>query len=221
MIKENQRALNQINGLTDALILFPCMAFAYFIRFDLFHGIPGHVGLSYYMTTILCMAPLFWLMYGLMGLYDSFRSKNFLREFSLLLRSNVILFGVLLLTACFGSGYVYTLFNNTFHPALYALFALVGVAWASINVNSLPMVVEMCKGSDVGKFTGYYYTASMAAQTITPIVAGWLLKHVSYSVLFLYSAIFVGLAFFTMLMVRHGDVKVEAKRGLEAFDVDD
>ena len=62
MIKENQRALNQINGLTDALILFPCMAFAYFIRFDLFHGIPGHVGLSYYMTTILCMAPLFWLI---------------------------------------------------------------------------------------------------------------------------------------------------------------
>ena len=65
------------------------------------------------------------------------------------------------------------------------------------------------------------HTASMAAQTVTPIVAGWLLKHVSYSVLFLYSAIFVGLAFFTMLMVRHGDVKVEAKRGLEAFDVDD
>ena len=136
-------------------------------------------------------------------------------------RMPFILFGVLLLTACFGSGYVYTLFNNTFHPALYALFALVGVAWASINVNSLPMVVEMCRGSDVGKFTGYYYTASMAAQTITPIVAGWLLKHVSYSVLFLYSAIFVALAFFTMLMVRHGDVKVEAKRGLEAFDVDD
>ena len=136
-------------------------------------------------------------------------------------RRRTILFGVLLLTACFGSGYVYTLSNNTFHPALYALFALVGVAWASINVNSLPMVVEMCKGSDVGKFTGYYYTASMAAQTVTPIVAGWLLKHVSYSVLFLYSAIFVALAFFTMLMVRHGDVKVEAKRGLEAFDVDD
>ena len=136
-------------------------------------------------------------------------------------RRRTILFGVLLLTACFGSGYVYTLSNNTFHPALYALFALVGVAWASINVNSLPMVVEMCKGSDVGKFTGYYYTASMAAQTVTPIVAGWLLKNVSYSVLFLYSAIFVALAFFTMLMVRHGDVKVEAKRGLEAFDVDD
>ena len=136
-------------------------------------------------------------------------------------RRRTILFGVVLLTACFAAGYFYTLFSSRFHPALYALFTLVGVAWASINVNSLPMVVEMCRGSDVGKFTGYYYTASMAAQTITPIVAGYLLKHVSYSVLFLYSAIFVGLAFFTMLMVRHGDVKVEAKRGLEAFDVDD
>ena len=133
-------------------------------------------------------------------------------------RRRTILFGVLLLTACFGSGYVYTLFNNTFHPALYALFALVGVAWASINVNSLPMVVEMCRGSDVGKFTGYYYTASMAAQTITPIVAGWLLKHVSYSVLFLYSAIFVALAFFTMLMVKHGDSKPEAKVGIEVLE---
>ena len=136
-------------------------------------------------------------------------------------RRRTILFGVVLLTACFAAGYFYTLFSSRFHPALYALFTLVGVAWASINVNSLPMVVEMCRGSDIGKFTGYYYTASMAAQTVTPIVAGWLLKHVSYSVLFLYAAIFVALAFFTMLMVRHGDARAEAKVGLEAFDVED
>ena len=107
------------------------------------------------------------------------------------------------------------------HPALYALFALVGVAWASINVNSLPMVVEMCRGSDVGKFTGYYYTASMAAQTITPIVAGWLLEHVDYKTLFPYAAIFVFASFVTMGFVKHGDNKVEAKKGLDAFDVDD
>ena len=111
--------------------------------------------------------------------------------------------------------------SDSFSPVLYGLFVLVGMAWAAINVNSLPMVVEMCSGSEVGKFTGLYYTFSMSAQIMTPIVAGWLLKHVSYSVLFLYSAVFVALAFFTMLMVRHGDVKVEAKRGLEAFDVDD
>lgn len=71
-----------------------------------------------------------------------------------------------------------------FSPVLYVLFLLVGLAWASINVNSLPMVVEMCKGSEVGKFTGLYYTFSMSAQIITPIVAGWLLRNVSYRALF-------------------------------------
>ena len=43
MIKENQKTLNQINGLTDVLILFPCMALAYFIRFHIFNGEPGHI----------------------------------------------------------------------------------------------------------------------------------------------------------------------------------
>ncbi|HJC13229.1 MAG TPA: undecaprenyl-phosphate glucose phosphotransferase [Candidatus Agathobaculum intestinigallinarum] len=96
MIKENQRALNQINGLTDALILFPCMALAYFIRFSVLQGEPGHISLSYYMVATLCVTPLFWFLYSLMGLYDSFRSKNFLTEFSLLLRCNLILFGLML-----------------------------------------------------------------------------------------------------------------------------
>ena len=96
MIKENQRALNQINGLTDALILFPCMALAYFIRFYVLQGEPGHISLSYYMVATLCVTPLFWFLYSLMGLYDSFRSKNFLTEFSLLLRCNLILFGLML-----------------------------------------------------------------------------------------------------------------------------
>ena len=136
-------------------------------------------------------------------------------------RRKTIRFGTLLLASSFFAAFLYTMLSDSFSPVLYGLFVLVGMAWAAINVNSLPMVVEMCSGSEVGKFTGLYYTFSMSAQIMTPIVAGWLLKHVSYSVLFLYSAIFVGLAFFTMLMVRHGDVKVEAKRGLEAFDVDD
>ncbi|MFR3786176.1 MAG: undecaprenyl-phosphate glucose phosphotransferase [Agathobaculum desmolans] len=96
LIKENQRALNQINGLTDAALLFPCMALAYYIRFFIFHGEPGHISLSYYMFAAFCMIPLFWLLYGLFGLYDSFRSKQFMTEFSLLLRCNVILFGLML-----------------------------------------------------------------------------------------------------------------------------
>lgn len=136
-------------------------------------------------------------------------------------RRRTILFGVLLLASSFAAGFVYTLFADSFHPLLYIIFILVGIAWAAINVNSLPMVVEMCKGSDVGKFTGLYYTFSMSAQIATPIIAGYLLENVSYKVLFLYSAVFVFLAFITMLFVRHGDTRIEAKRGLEAFDVED
>ena len=100
-------------------------------------------------------------------------------------------------------------------------FILVGVAWAAINVNSLPMVVEMCKGSDIGKFTGLYYTFSMSAQIVTPIIAGYLLENINYKILFLYSALTVFVAFITMLFVRHGDNKIVAKKGIEAFDVED
>ncbi|MBR0445695.1 MAG: MFS transporter [Oscillospiraceae bacterium] len=102
-----------------------------------------------------------------------------------------------------------------------AMFVLAGVAWATINVNSFPMVVEMCSGSDVGKYTGYYYTASMAAQSLTPYFSGLFMKHVAMTTLFPYAAIFVALAFVTMILVRHGDTKVEAKKGLEALDIDD
>lgn len=136
-------------------------------------------------------------------------------------RRKTIRFGTLLLAGCFGAAFLYTLFAKQFSPLLYLLFILVGVAWASINVNSLPMVVEMCKGSDTGKFTGLYYTFSMAAQIATPIAVGGLLRNVSYQVLFPYAAIFAAASFITMGMVRHGDNRVETKTGLEAFDVGD
>ena len=136
-------------------------------------------------------------------------------------RRKTICFGTLLLSASFFAAFGYTLMSDSFSPVLYVLFVLVGLAWAAINVNSLPMVVEMCSGSEVGKFTGLYYTFSMSAQIMTPIVAGWLLENVSYRTLFPYAAIFVFASFITMNFVRHGDNKVEAKKGLEAFDVDD
>ena len=136
-------------------------------------------------------------------------------------RRNTIRFGTLLLSGSFAAAFGYTLLSDQFSPVLYALFVLVGMAWACINVNSLPMVVEMCQGSQVGKFTGLYYTFSMSAQIMTPIVAGWLLENVSYKALFPYAALFVFASFLTMGAVRHGDNKVEAKKGLEAFDIDD
>lgn len=126
MIKENQRTLNQINGLTDVVILFPCMILAYFIRFTLFHGMPGHIGLSYYLMAVLCVSPLFWLLYGLMGLYDSFRAKNFLQEFSLLLRSNTIIFGILL---------AFFFAFKQFHLSRWTLFVFFALATIAVAVK--------------------------------------------------------------------------------------
>ena len=136
-------------------------------------------------------------------------------------RRRTIRFGTILLSASFFAAFIYTLLSDRFSPVLYVLFVLVGLAWAAINVNSLPMVVEMCKGSEVGKFTGLYYTFSMSAQIATPIIAGFLLRNVGYKTLFPYAAIFVAASCVTMSFVRHGDNKVEAKKGLEAFDVED
>ncbi len=136
-------------------------------------------------------------------------------------RKKTIMGGIVLMIAAFAMAFIYTLLSDQFSPILYVLFVMIGVGWAAINVNSLPMVVEMCKGSDIGKFTGTYYTFSMAAQIVTPIVAGWLMNHVSYSTLFPYSLVFITAAFLTMSMVKHGDSEVTVKKGLEAFDVDD
>ena len=137
-------------------------------------------------------------------------------------RKRTIMAGIILLAACFGLGYFLTTAYSSINLIMFIVFALVGLAWAAINVNSLPMVVEMCRGSDIGKFTGYYYTFSMVAQVVTPIVAGSLMRHVSYTVLFPYAALFVALSFVTMIFVKHGDNKPEARRGLDAFeDLDD
>ena len=137
-------------------------------------------------------------------------------------RKRTIMAGIILLAACFGLGYFLTTAYSSINLIMFIVFALVGLAWAAINVNSLPMVVEMCKGSDIGKFTGYYYTFSMIAQVVTPIVAGSLMRHIDYTILFPYSALFVALSFVTMIFVKHGDNKPTAKTGLGAFeDMDD
>lgn len=122
------------------------------------------------------------------------------------------------MTAC----YLMAALLSNYHPVIQAGFALIGVGWAAISVNSLPMVVEMSKDSDLGKFTGLYYTFSMTAQIVTPILSGILLEHISYRILFPYAVFFSALAFATMSMVKHGDNKPAAKKELlEHFDVED
>lgn len=135
-------------------------------------------------------------------------------------RKKTVLLGVALMTAC----YAVAIAIRVQTPIMYAIFGLVGIGWAAINVNSYPMVVEMSRGSDVGKYTGLYYTFSMAAQITTPLLSGLLIDKlgIGYSVLFPYAVLFSALSFLTMSFVRHGDVKPQKNASLlENLDVED
>jgi MFS family permease len=133
-------------------------------------------------------------------------------------RKKSIIAGIVLMSLSYFAGF---LFIN-YSPAINIVFAFTGIGWAAINVNSYPMVVEMSKSSDVGKYTGLYYTFSMSAQIFTPILSGFLLENVSYRTLFPYSVLFSLLSLLTMLQVKHGDSKPPSKKSaLEHFDVED
>ena len=138
-------------------------------------------------------------------------------------RKKMILGGVVIL----GISFFFASFLSADSPDLVKqllmplLFALAGIGWATINVNSYPMVVELSRGSNVGKYTGFYYTASMSAQVVTPILSGVFLD-MNFRTLFPYATVFVALAFITMLFVRHGDAKPDAKQvALDAMGGDD
>lgn len=99
-------------------------------------------------------------------------------------------------------------------------FVIIGFGYACVIVNTFPIIWEMSKGSDIGKYTGYYYTASMAAQIVTPMLAGFLIEKVfkSYAVLFPYALCAMGISFLMLLNVKHGDSKpVKPQDKLEAL----
>ena len=135
-------------------------------------------------------------------------------------RKKTILAGVVMLAAAFlGASFMRA---GSSVLVMNALFCLAGIAWATINVNSFPMAVEMCSGSDVGKYTGFYYTASMAAQIVTPMLSGFIMDKMGMTTLFPYATIFVSFAFVTMMLVKHGDSKAVLKKDLiENLQVED
>ncbi len=136
-------------------------------------------------------------------------------------RRKTILTGVAMLATAF---FIAIFMTKDSSPIfMYVLFAIAGIAWATINVNSFPMVVVLAKAGDTGKYTGWYYTASMSAQVLTPILSGAIMDLAgNMSPLFPYASICVALAFITMFFVKHGDSKPEVtKSALESFDIDD
>jgi len=113
----------------------------------------------------------------------------------------------------------------TIHQATAPFFlsiAVIGIGWALINVNSYPMMVEMAHKNNVGKYTGFYYTSSMLAQSFTPIVAGAFINQIgNYNVLFPYALFLTIGAFVVFFFVKENkQVQKQIKKGLDAFDVD-
>lgn len=131
-------------------------------------------------------------------------------------RKKTILIGVAILFSAF---FLAIFITAKTALLIWVAMALAGIGWATINVNSYPMVVEMSKGNNVGKYTGIYYTASMTAQIITPVLSGVFMdmKQFGYGALFPYCTIFAALAFVVMLFVRHGDSKPVPTQKIESF----
>lgn len=138
-------------------------------------------------------------------------------------RKLCVLVGVgLLAVGCF---LIYILgTNGQPSPIIYLYFVLLGIGWALINVNSYPMMVEMSSRGNIGKYTGYYYTASMLAQSFTPILMGaiiWVFDAITLKHLFLYACVMAILAFVVISFFKENKAaKKDIKVGLDALDQD-
>lgn len=110
-----------------------------------------------------------------------------------------------------------------FPVLLFVVWAIKGFGMALVHNCSFPMVVELCSSKKIGKFTGFYYAASMSAQTVTPVLLGLILMNASaWSVLPIYAGILTLLSFvvFTILVKNIKASKVANVKGLEALGDD-
>ncbi len=111
-----------------------------------------------------------------------------------------------------------------FPKLLFAVWAIKGFGMALVHNCSFPMVVELCSSKKIGRFTGYYYAASMSAQTITPILLGLVLNAaMAWRTLPMYAAALTALSFllFTALVKNIKAKKLENVKGLDALGADD
>ncbi len=111
----------------------------------------------------------------------------------------------------------------SFPAVLYAVWVVKGFGMALVHNCSFPMVVELCSSKKIGQFTGYYYAASMSAQTVTPILLGLIFNRTrAWRTLPVYACVLTVLSFlvFTALVKNIKAHKVENVVGLEALDGD-
>ncbi len=137
---------------------------------------------------------------------------------SKLKRKSVIMMGIVVMIACVILMYIFptsvltikfaSLMGSGFY-VLSILLMFAGIGWAMINVNSLPMVVDMTDDEHIGTYTGLYYFFSQVAATIGPVVFGWTIQLANndYHLMMVIAPFFLVLAFLMMLGVHKGEAK--------------
>jgi len=113
-------------------------------------------------------------------------------------------------TILIGLGLLIPLFPVlTFVTNLWVFRALMlfgGAMWAMVNINSLPMVLDMGALTRAGRMTGFYYFFSFGASIVSPILYGVIRDLTKdYSTLFWYGGVAYLAAFICMLFVKHGE----------------
>ena len=135
-------------------------------------------------------------------------------------RKNSVLIGLISIIVGFGIIVLLGIFQKDHYNSIVFIGGVIisGIGWALINANSYPMLVEMSNKSNVGKFTGYYYTFSMIAQTVTPVLVGAIIAKTNYKALFIYSLITMVIALIIFSFFKEKRVKIEKKKGFDKFD---
>ena len=111
-----------------------------------------------------------------------------------------------------------------FPALLYAVWVIKGFGMALVHNCSFPMVVELCSSKKIGKFTGFYYAASMSAQTVTPVLLGLIFNATGkWRALSVYACVlaFLSTAVFTLLVKNIRTAGIRNAKGLEAIGADD
>ena len=137
-------------------------------------------------------------------------------------RKKTVIIGVIIAALAFIPCFFMTAKTPHVNILFPLCFLLAGFGMVCVNVNTLPMVTELSKGSTVGKYTGYYYAFSMSAQAVTPAFAGIFMTNISQSSVFIYASVFIALSLVTTIFIKHGDNKPEKKKNmLEYFSDED
>lgn len=199
------------NGSVSSLIFLLLAIFFWFTAYnavETFFSTFGEVVLNIDKSQSSFMLAVFSAMLVVFSIPSGFLASRIGRK-------KTILIGITILFLVF----VTMNFTVGLNPyIIYVLLAIGGISWALININSYPMVVEMTSNKGIGKYTGYYYFFSMTAAIVSPILFGYIKDMAGDRFLFVYSSIAMVLAFFFMMLVKHGESKPEAKSAFEGIE---